>query len=495
MGALIGLAIIAKNEEENLPHLLGSIDRAFDRVVLLDTGSTDNTLEVFAAWAKNQPGLTFSTATWEWTNDFSDARNAADRLLLFGMASEGADRNVNRPLVDWRSWADCDDVIVGAGSLRDIAENADPRVTAFFASYDYAQDPQTGQCVIKLPRERLIRSEYPIGWQGRVHEATPISGGMVTTIPEEVVHWKHRKQQTTEEAAGESNERNLAILHKWNDDEPNNPRVVGYLGTEHAVRGELDKAVMYYHQYLRECNSQWDQERAQIRRKLSVALLIQDRSDEALQVTLDAVADVPSWPDSYLTLAEMALLREEYSKCEFWAKRVLELGHPETVLITNPMDYDLTPRRLLALAYGRSGRIDEAVELGTQVAMAQPGDQGFIAELHQWRTTAKRERTADTYVMASEQLVGHDEQEKARTLLENCVPHFAYEHPKIVAERSRVRERLLWANNPGAYADHYETGGSKPEDFIPDDQVDALCEYLPRTNFLLEGIKEQIDGA
>jgi hypothetical protein len=92
--------------------------------------------------------------------------------------------------------------------------------------------------------------------------------------------------------------------------------------------------------------------------------------------------------------------------------------------------------------------------------------------------------------MCAELLVNHDEQLKARDLLE-CVPHFAFEHPKIVEMRSMVKERLLWANNPEAYANHYEYGGSKPEDFIKDEQIDELCEYLPRTNFLLEGLKEQ----
>jgi tetratricopeptide (TPR) repeat protein len=486
----IGIAIIAKNEEENLPHLLESIDRAFDRAVLLDTGSTDNTIDVFATWAKDQPGLTFSTATWEWTDDFSDARNAADRLLLYGSAVAGEGQST--AMVDWRSWADCDDVIVGAGNLRSIAENCDPRVTALFATYDYAQDPQTGKCVIELPRERLVRSTYSHPWQGRVHEATPIVDGAITTIPRDLCYWVHRKQATGPDAALTSNDRNLQILHKWNDEEPGNARVVGYLGTEHAVRGELDEAIMYFCEYLYQCKSGWAQEVAQIRRKLAVAYMMKDRYEDAVREAFAAIAEVPDWTDSYLTLAEANLAQNEFKKAEYWAREVLRLGRPETVLIINPLDYEFQPRKLLALVLGQMSRLDEAIEVAEQALMIMPNDPYLQQELFGWRTIAKRERTADTYVMASEQLVGHDEQEKARILLEECVPHFAYEHPKVVAERSRIRERLLWANNPDAYADHYEHGGSKPEDFIPDERVDELCEYLPRTKFLKEGIRDQI---
>ena len=41
----IGLALIAKNEATRLPNLLTSVSRCFDYVALVDTGSTDKTVE------------------------------------------------------------------------------------------------------------------------------------------------------------------------------------------------------------------------------------------------------------------------------------------------------------------------------------------------------------------------------------------------------------------------------------------------------------------
>lgn len=486
----IGIAIIAKDEEANLPRLLESIEGAFNRAVLLDTGSTDKTKEVFSAWAMHQTGMTFSVADWEWKNDFSDARNAADRLLLFGSTDRNGTNSA--PMVDWRSWADCDDVIVGARNLRSVAENADPRVNAYFAGYNYAQDPATGQCIIYLPRERLVRSSYTHPWEGRVHEATPITTGAISQIPPELVEWVHHKQDDPERM-GNSTGRNLEILLNWNDEQPGNSRVVGYIGTEMAAQGRISEAIGYFYEYLTlECH--WEQERAQIRRKLAVCLMMENKYDLAIKTALEAIEDVPSWPDSYLTLAEAFLLGPENPpKSAYWAEHVLKLGRPETVLIVNPLDYDFQPKKLLSLALGKMGHIDKAIELAQEALMVNPNDDLLQVELNGWRGQAKRQRTAETYVMAAEQLVGHDEQLKALTLLEDCVPHFAMEHPAVVSKRSEVRERLFWIHDLESFSDHYEYGGSKPEDFIPDENIDPLCEYLPRTQFLRDGIQEQLE--
>jgi glycosyltransferase involved in cell wall biosynthesis len=64
---------IAKNEEEALPRLMTSLKGFADRVVIVDTGSTDNTIEV----AKQ---LGAEVHTMAWPDSFSVARNKAVEL-------------------------------------------------------------------------------------------------------------------------------------------------------------------------------------------------------------------------------------------------------------------------------------------------------------------------------------------------------------------------------------------------------------------------------
>lgn len=65
----ISACIIAKNEEKNLPRLLESIKGKFREIILVDTGSTDKTIEI----ANSYGCKVFIT---EWSG-FADARNFA----------------------------------------------------------------------------------------------------------------------------------------------------------------------------------------------------------------------------------------------------------------------------------------------------------------------------------------------------------------------------------------------------------------------------------
>lgn len=487
MGSLVGLAIIAKDEETSLPRLLGSIEGAFDRVVLLDTGSTDKTVEVFSDWARTQEGLDFAVGRYKWKDDFSDARNAADGLLLFG---DPAKYMVgDKPLVDWKCWADCDDILVGASNIRQLCENAPQELVAYFCGYNYATDPASGQSMCYLWRERIVRSTYNHPWQGRVHEAVPIDAP-VQQVPSNIVEWIHSKDFSVSE---NSNDRNLRILTKWNEDDPGNSRVVGYLGTENAMQGKWHEAIEFYKEYAT-LGSKWDEERAQMYRKMASCYIELGDFDAARQAAYNAMGVLPRWPDSYLSLAEVTMHLGQWEQAKQWAQRVLEIGKPETMLIINPVDYSFLPLKVIAGCSAQLGDIEGALEAGEAAQRIVPTDQGLNREMYHWRNTVKRERTAKTFAMCAQQLIGHDEQFKALKLLEDCVPAYAMEHPVVCELRSSLRERLLWTHDKQDFSEHYETGGSKPEDFIPDERIDELCGYLPRTNFLLDGIKESLRG-
>lgn len=480
----VGLAIIARDEEQNLPILLASVAGAFDRVVLLDTGSQDRTKEVFVEWAQGQVGATFAVGKFEWTNDFSAARTAADQLLLFGAAGR-----VSGPmLVDWTCWADCDDAIVNAEALRPLVTQAPPEVLALIFGYDYAQHPETGACVCHLRRERLVRAGLG-RWHGRVHEAQ-ILDGPVQHVADELCHWHHRKQELPE-TLGVSNARNLKILRAWVKDEPDNARVLAYLGTENAIRGRHKQALSFYRRYLA-LTETWDEERAQIHRRYAASLIALERWDEAQETALQAIAVLPAWPDSYITLAEVALTRGEPAKALHHAQRVLELGVPDTLLIINPQEYTIHPHRLIAGALGMLGQLDAAVAAAEVVLAAEPGDQNIRNHWARWRVDRQREHTAQTCVLLAEQLIAHDEQLKALEFLEECVPSIAVDHPRVVAIRSMLRERLLWIRTTADFSEHYETGGSKPEDFLNDEVAEQVCQRLPRVAFLLDGLVEQL---
>lgn len=66
----LSLCMIVKNEEASLPQTLNSVKAIVDQMIVLDTGSTDRTVEV----AKQ---LGAEVYHFPWGNDFAEARNAS----------------------------------------------------------------------------------------------------------------------------------------------------------------------------------------------------------------------------------------------------------------------------------------------------------------------------------------------------------------------------------------------------------------------------------
>jgi glycosyltransferase involved in cell wall biosynthesis len=66
----ISLCMIVKNEAENLPRCLASVESLVDEMIVLDTGSTDGTVELARS-------LGAQVEHFAWCDDFSQARNVA----------------------------------------------------------------------------------------------------------------------------------------------------------------------------------------------------------------------------------------------------------------------------------------------------------------------------------------------------------------------------------------------------------------------------------
>ncbi len=66
----LSLCMIVKNEELTLPQCLGSVKDVVDEIIVLDTGSSDRTPQIAAAYGAKVYHFT-------WTNNFSVARNYA----------------------------------------------------------------------------------------------------------------------------------------------------------------------------------------------------------------------------------------------------------------------------------------------------------------------------------------------------------------------------------------------------------------------------------
>ncbi|MEJ2577742.1 MAG: glycosyltransferase family 2 protein [Kineosporiaceae bacterium] len=224
----LAAALIVKDEEDNLPGCLASLDGAVDEIVVYDTGSTDATVQIAErAGARVQRGY--------WDGDFARARNAA--LEMTSAA--------------WVLSIDADERVVGdPGALRALLARAD-RVDLLAVRIRNV-GPGGGGETHEHPAPRLLHRNR-VRWTARLHEH-PVRRDRGTVskdlCPREVLRLDHLGYADADTVAAKIR-RNQEIAQAQLDsvvasgevDPDLLPRVLLNLGRSHLAAGELQRAV------------------------------------------------------------------------------------------------------------------------------------------------------------------------------------------------------------------------------------------------------------
>jgi 2-polyprenyl-3-methyl-5-hydroxy-6-metoxy-1,4-benzoquinol methylase/glycosyltransferase involved in cell wall biosynthesis len=491
----IGLSLIALNEEKNLPKLLESFgvltagdvsykklsaDKEYsasvDCVVVCDTGSTDFTKEIAAAYST--PECPVIVVDFKWCNDFSAARQYAWDAL-----PEWCEFGV---------WADCDDTVRGATGLRTLAAQMPPVVSGSLHPYEYARD-EAGNVACYLERERLVRLRQGEHWKLPVHEILALPGQYIRN--EDIV-WVHGKQQAV------NGERNFKILKadyaaaKKRGDDPD-PRTIVYLGSEALGLGKLPTAIKHLKEYL--AVGAFDEELCQAAHKLSIAYRAQTADhrnepakfdallEKSREAAFLAITHRPDWADGYLDLAEISALEEKWQNCIRWADLAADRGAPSTLLITNPLDYVYQPLLLKSAALTHLGKLEEAMECTQKALAVTPYRDDLQGQMGGLASRLKVNETVKHVLAVRELLVRHDENLKADQLLKN-VPYYVEDHPLIAQARLDQREMVLHAVDPTVYRDYY--GDNPNEAFFEQHGIDIAEAHTRfyRLAFLRDGL-------
>lgn len=210
----ISLCMIVKNEEEFLPRCLDSVKDYVDEIIIVDTGSTDRTVEIandFVAKVFDHP----------WEGDFSKARNyslkyaTCDWVLILD-----ADEEMNK-----------DD----APKLRDIVENSDYTAILFVIRNKYKNSTQESYANMI----RLFKNFSGVYYEGIVHNTIKSSGKCL----ESSLSIIHHGYNLSEDNMKEKFLRTTTLLKKQVKTDPNNPVPHQYLGISYIGEKMYDEAI------------------------------------------------------------------------------------------------------------------------------------------------------------------------------------------------------------------------------------------------------------
>lgn len=223
----ISVCIITKNEAENLQKCLEALKPYPFEIVVTDTGSTDNSLEI----ARRYTDRVYEFA---WINDFSAARNfCISRASHNTVLSLDTDEFL-RPL-DWEA-------------LQKALEEHPKSLGAIELFSYFDVEGETKHQVVRL--ERLFNRRY-YHFVNPVHEILVPLGSLVPSSYDAPVSVDHVGYQGTTEKLKEKAERDIALLHDEIKADPENPYLYFQLGQSYMLMRDHENALSWFREAMK----------------------------------------------------------------------------------------------------------------------------------------------------------------------------------------------------------------------------------------------------
>ena len=449
-----------------LAAMLDSTDEAgtSSYVIAVDAKSVAGTED----WIRSR--VSGDVFPYEFDDDFAAARN----LTLARIPKDA----------DWWYWIDSDDTLeMTAGQtfpefLADIPEN----VNAIGFLYDYERD-QYGNNTTTHRRGRLYRASLKWEWRGAVHEDVyPVNHGNVRplALKSEDFTWVHHT-----EGRDSSFDRNMQILKKMVDRDPDDARTLYYIGNAHFAQKNLALAAEAYERYV--SVSGWDLERY-------MALIFQAMCyreltlfEKALDSDTRAMHIYPDLADAYFGLGETYARLRQWKKAlhfgELGMKAVADDGIPDADMFINLNAYAFKPYMWMADCYLELNMNQRALEC-LEIAAKQRPEQDLLRGIDHIKWAMGRHRITDNGIDLAAGLLRRNEPLKAKAILEN-LPAGESSNPTVNMALGLVNRAVAHLYDPTAYGNLYF---SEEEQGTPEEALKQIAS-LPRYRWTLRRLQ------
>ena len=338
----LSVALIVKNEEELLWKCLESLKGVGDELVVVDTGSTDKTVEIARRYGAR-------LGYFPWCDDFAAARNYAEALCCG----------------EYIYWQDADEVLLeGKQVIRQIVEDGKRDGIAPFLVYN--RDPKTQKPLSSYDRQELLHKNTPEWrWEGAAH------------------NWLN--------GPCHSPERGIVVEHlmRPSGDRPNHHDIFEALRSNFRKKGPVERSIFYlarehyYNRHYHECLGlvalllqgypSWPAQRARACVIAGDCWRALGDQEQAAQAYHKSIAEYEKTGDGYFALGRLRYEQRRWAEAAAWLKAcsTFEPGP----FFTDHSIYEWRRWDLLALASYRLGRKDEARLYGAKALAARPNDE------------------------------------------------------------------------------------------------------------------------
>ncbi|HEV2062888.1 MAG TPA: glycosyltransferase family 2 protein, partial [Solirubrobacteraceae bacterium] len=313
-GLRLSLCMIVKDEEAMLGRSLAAIAPWVDEIVVVDTGSSDRTVEIAESYGAR-------VLHHEWTGDFAAARNVSLE------AATG----------DWILYLDADEVLVdGDGErLRALCGHT-WREAYYLVETNYVGDEEDNHATA-FNALRLFRNRPEYRFEGRIHEqwAKNLPGFLPERLAVSDVRIEHYGYLGAVRDAKEKSRRNIELLRRQAEEGDDSPFLHFNIGSELAAAGDHQGAV-------EELRTAWEALASQpggfhrvgfspsLGNRYVRSLRACRRFEEMADAAAEALERFPGFTDVVFEQALAARETGEVARAEALLHRCLELGDAPT---------------------------------------------------------------------------------------------------------------------------------------------------------------------
>lgn len=363
---------ITKNEAKFVDRWYESMKEA-DEIYVLDTGSTDDTIQRLRAY----PKVTVETAEfhpWKTVAEYHELEAQGKRPWRFDVA-----RNLSIDIIpedaDILVCTDLDEILVAGWREKlentwadAIAKGQQPTTGAYEYVWSFQPDGSDGK---KFTYEK-VHTRTAGRWTHPVHEILGYSGVTQVTIDIPGMRLEHYPDP------GKSRSNYLPMLELSIEEAPEDDRNTHYLGREYTFVHRWDDAIAMLKHHLEMPSAVWRAERAASMRYIAYSYSQLGDLDAAELWYRRACDEEPGQREAPVDLAQFLYHNNPsthwpaiVAACE----RALRTTERSGSYITEPYAWGPMPHDLLSLAYWHLGRNSEALEQAKAALKLSPNDK------------------------------------------------------------------------------------------------------------------------
>lgn len=343
----ISLCMIVKNEELVLKRCLESVKDIVDEIIIVDTGSTDNTKKIALDY-------TDKIYDFKWVNDFSKARNYS-----FSKATK-----------EYILWLDADDILLDEDKNKflNLKVNLSKKIDIVMMNYNVGFD-ENGNVNFSYYRERLLKRSKNYTWKSPIHEVIEPYGNILYSDAS-ITHKKEKAADST---------RNLDIFESMlKQNIKLDSRQKYYYARELMYHEDYNKAIKLLNEVILDSNT-WLENKINACLDLSNCYRnIGDSNSELIALLKSFTLDKPR-AEITCSIGIYFMIRKEYKIAIYWFKQTLSIkANTKTGAFCNLDYYEFIPYINLCYCYYNLNSLKLAYRYNEKAGKIKPKSNLYL---------------------------------------------------------------------------------------------------------------------